>query len=138
MKRIAVALVALLSIGTINFYAAFPTFVWTGEYRSRLYAVEMAEDDGVDDTAATTDSESITVSLVFDTVDDEPATPTDLDENESIPDEEMSDAADEDDPASVAQSITSYDIEPEIEEEIEPAIDAQEEDTEPGEEQQEG
>ena len=92
----------------------------------------------MDDTAATTDSESITVSLVFDTVDDEPATPTDLDENESIPDEEMSDAADEDDPASVAQSITSYDIEPEIEEEIEPAIDAQEEDTEPGEEQQEG
>ena len=99
MKRITVALVALLSIGTINSYAAFPTFVWTEEYRSELYAVEMAKETGVEDL------------IVFDVIEDEPATPTDIEEPAS--DEGMNATADEEeDSDSDAQSIASYDIEP--------------------------
>ena len=89
--------------------------------------MEMVEDDGVDDTAATTDAESITVSLVFDTVDDEPATPSDLDT--IAPDEGMNDGGDdeiEEEPDAVAQTITSYEVEPGTEEDAEPAIEQQE------------
>ena len=149
MRKIIVVLVAISLIGSINSYAAFPTFVWTDEYRSELYAVEMLE-EGVDDTAAKTDAESITVSLLFDTAEDDPATPSDLDT--TAPDEGMNIAVDdeiEEDTDAVAQFITSYDIEPTTaeendtenaagEEDTEPTIDTQEKDTEPEEEDQEG
>lgn len=115
MRKTLVVLVAIILIGSINSYAAFPTFVWTEENRSELYAVEMAE-DGVDDTTATTDAESITAFLVFDSDEDGLSTPTDLDEKEPSTDEGMNIAADEEEESdSIAQSITSYEIEPVIE-----------------------
>lgn len=65
--------------------------------------------------------------IVFDTVEDDPATPTDLD-TFSPPDEGMYNAVGEEEPDSVAQSIASYDIE----------LEAGEEDPEPEEPKQEG
>lgn len=113
MKRtLAAVMIAMaIRICSITALAAFSTFVWTEEYRSELYAVEIM-DEGVDNTAATTDAQSITV---FDTAEDELATPTDLDS--TSPDEGMNDAVDdviEEEPDSVAQFITSYDIELEV------------------------
>ena len=134
MKRIAVTLVMILifRILAITAYAAFPTFIWTEEYRSELYAVEM-----VADGLAASDDEEI---IVFDKLEDAPATPTDIEKKEPVTDAEMNNAADEEEPDSVAQSITSYDIELEVVEDgmepvetreeehtTEPAIDEQEE-----------
>lgn len=131
-------MISILIIGNINSYAAFPTFVWTEEYKSELYAVEMTvEEAGVEEI------------IVFDTIDDEPATPTDIEEKEPAPDEGMNITADDEieEPDTAAQSITSYDIEPTTagkedmeppttgEEDIEPMI--AEDNIEPAEEQQE-
>ena len=93
-----------MTIGYINSYAAFPTFVWTGEYRSRIYAVEMVEEDSI---AAPDDEESI----VFDTVEDGPSTSTDMEEKQPTPDEGMIVTGNEpsDDTDTDVIFITSYD-----------------------------
>ena len=128
-----------MTIGSINSYAAFPTFVWTGEYRSRIYAVEIAADEiatlgdvsAVNDAMASGDEEII----VFDTVEDGPNTPTDMEEKQPTTDEGMNNAGDEEiekEFDSVAQFITSYDIEPAAgEDDTEPVEEQQEENTEP-------
>ena len=125
MRKTLVVLVAIILIGSINSYAAFPTFVWTEEYRSRLYAVEIMNDTAALGSyspvieAAASDAEE---DIVSDALDDDPATPTDLDTASSY--EGMNIAGDgENEPDSVAESITSYDIEFEIEDGMETIVE---------------
>lgn len=124
-------MVLIFRMLSIEAYAAFPTFVWTEEYRSGLYAVDMLSDD----TAAlgsyflVTDTRFLDGDVekttapgdnfpVFDTIDDGLSTPNDIEEKEPIPDDGMNNVVDEEEePDFAAQSITSYDIEPEEQEE---------------------
>lgn len=117
---------ALLSIGTINSYAAFSTFVWTEEYRSELYAVEIMDDTAALGSyspvieAAASDAEE---DIVSDALDDDPATPTDLDTASSYEGMNIAGDGEIEEPDSVAQSITSYDIEFEIEDGMETIVE---------------
>lgn len=144
MKRTLAALMIAMAIRicSITALAAFSTFVWTEEYRSELYAVEIMDDTDalgsyspVIDATASGDEEVI----VFDTVEDEPATPTDIEEREPIPDEGMNATGNEpsDDADTDVIFITSYDVEFEVVEDGMEPVEALEEDTEPVEEQQE-
>ena len=132
-KYTAVVLVMVLIFRmlSIEAYAAFPTFVWIEEYRSDLYAADIPSDDtaafgsyfhvtdtrfldgDVEETTAPGDN-----FPVFDTIDDGLSTPNDIEEKELIPDDGMNNVVDEEEePDFAAQSITSYDIKPEEQEE---------------------